>query len=297
MDNNCVAFMFDEIRYELNGVEIDRNRNVGIISSIKNFVSLTTERSRKLQNAGWIVINEYVGPRSRTKIGDFNFCVPLNVLLGFCEDYKHVVINARHELILIRSRTDANCIVRKPERHKNPTITLLKVQWRMPHVVLNDVNKLSLLRTLESGRYLSMGFRSWDLYAYSLLQTTNRHLWAVKSATQLEEPRYVIFALQTGKSNNLLKHASEFDDGNLTNVKLYLNSDFYPYDDMNLDFEKRRTAILYEMYAKFQKSYYGCERENALKFDALSLYIKISCDNVGKTGTYNLYILKFHVIM
>ncbi|EGI59882.1 hypothetical protein G5I_11944 [Acromyrmex echinatior] len=28
--NNCVAFMFDEIRYELNGVEIDHNRNVGI---------------------------------------------------------------------------------------------------------------------------------------------------------------------------------------------------------------------------------------------------------------------------
>ncbi|XP_024886454.1 uncharacterized protein LOC112463951 [Temnothorax curvispinosus] len=207
MDNNCVAFM---------------NRNVGITSSIKNFVSLTTERSRKLQNAEWIVINEYVGPRSRTRIGDFNFCVPLNVLLGFCEDYKHVVINARHELILIRSRIDANCIVTKPERHKNPTITLLKVQWRMPHVVLNDVNKLSFLRTLESGQYLSMGFRSWDLYEYPLLQTTNRHSWAVEAATQLEKPRYVIFALQTGRSNNLLKHAFEFDDGNLTNVNFVL---------------------------------------------------------------------------
>jgi len=31
--------MFDEIPYELNGVEIDRNRNVGIINSIKNYVS------------------------------------------------------------------------------------------------------------------------------------------------------------------------------------------------------------------------------------------------------------------
>jgi len=33
--NNCVAFMFDEIRYKFNGVEIDRNRNVEIISIIK----------------------------------------------------------------------------------------------------------------------------------------------------------------------------------------------------------------------------------------------------------------------
>ncbi|XP_024875671.1 uncharacterized protein LOC112457032 [Temnothorax curvispinosus] len=273
MDNNYVAFMFDEIRYELNGVEIDRNRNVGITSLIKNFVSLTAERSRKLQNAGWTVIKENVGPRLRTKIDDFNFCVPLNVLLGFCGDYKHVVINARHELILIRSRNDANCIITKPERHKNPTITLLKVQWRMPHVVLNDVNKLFLLRTLESGRYLSMGFRS--------------HSWAVKAATQLEKPRYVIFALQTGRSNDLLKHASEFDDGNLTNVKLYLNSDFYPYDDMNLDFEKRKTAILYEMYAKFQKLYYRCKQENALltmeEFDKWGPFVVIDCSRQNES--------------
>ena len=27
LGNNCVAFIFDEIRYELNGVEIDCNRN------------------------------------------------------------------------------------------------------------------------------------------------------------------------------------------------------------------------------------------------------------------------------
>jgi len=33
----------------------------------------------------------------------FNFYVSLSILLGFCEDYKHVIINARHELILIRN--------------------------------------------------------------------------------------------------------------------------------------------------------------------------------------------------
>jgi len=41
LGNNSVAFMSDEIRYELNGVETDRNRNVGITSTIKNYVSLT----------------------------------------------------------------------------------------------------------------------------------------------------------------------------------------------------------------------------------------------------------------
>jgi len=93
LGNNCVAFIFDEIRYELNGVEIDRNRNVGITSILKNYVTVSSDRSVILRNAGWDALT--------TAAGYFNFCVPLYVLLGFCEDYKRVVINARHELILI----------------------------------------------------------------------------------------------------------------------------------------------------------------------------------------------------
>jgi len=34
----------------------------------------------------------------------FNFCVPLSILLDFCEDY-NCVINARHELILSKRAT------------------------------------------------------------------------------------------------------------------------------------------------------------------------------------------------
>ncbi|XP_011865812.1 PREDICTED: uncharacterized protein LOC105560908, partial [Vollenhovia emeryi] len=246
--NNCVAFMFDEIRYELNGVEIDRIRNAGISSTIKSYVSLTYDKSQILRNDGWDIL-------STIPEGDFNFCVPLNMLLGFCEDYKRVVINARHELILIRARTDNNSI--KGDSKTEPEIELLKVQWRMPHVMLNETNKLSLLRALESGRYLSMSFRSWELYEYPLLQSTTRHSWAIKSATQLEKPRYVIFGLQTGRKNIMSEDASVFDDCNLTNVKLYLNSEFYPYDDLNLDFKRNKYAILFDMYARFRKTYYG----------------------------------------
>ena len=51
LSNNCVAFMFNEIQYELDGVEIDRSRNVGITNTIKNFVSLITSKSITLENA------------------------------------------------------------------------------------------------------------------------------------------------------------------------------------------------------------------------------------------------------
>ncbi|XP_050447455.1 uncharacterized protein LOC126849553 [Cataglyphis hispanica] len=257
--NNCVAFMFEEIRYELGGVEI--------------------KTETILQNAGWDF-----AAKSRL-VDDFNFCVPLSVLLGFCEDYKRVVINARHELILIRERNDHNCLV-SLESHE-PKILLLKIQWRMPHVVLNDINKLALLRTLDSGRYLSVAFRSWDLYEFPLLQSTTKHSWAVKAATQLEKPRYVIFALQSGRKNVLPQDSSIFDDCKLTNVKLYLNSDFYPYDDMNLNFEKSKIAVLYDMYSKFQKTYYGCDKDeaffNLVKFKTFGPIVVIDCSRQNKS--------------
>ncbi|RLU21197.1 hypothetical protein DMN91_005570 [Ooceraea biroi] len=132
----------------------------------------------------------------------------------------------------------------------------------MPHVYLNEINKLQLLRTLESGRFLGMAFHSWDLYEFPLLQSTTAHSWAVKAATQLEKPRYVIFALQTGRRNAATKDASLFDACDLSNVKLFLNSTFYPYDDMHLDFAKNRYAILYDMYVRFRRAYYALDRDD-----------------------------------
>ncbi|KAL6260853.1 hypothetical protein P5V15_008382 [Pogonomyrmex californicus] len=51
LGNNFVAFMFDEIRYELDSVEIDRNRNVGITSTLKHYVTTSSDRSVILRNA------------------------------------------------------------------------------------------------------------------------------------------------------------------------------------------------------------------------------------------------------
>ena len=120
-------------------------------------------------------------------------------------------------------------------------IELFKVQWRTPHIALNKINKLSMLRALESS-CLSMNFRSWDLYEYSLLQNMIKHSWTVKT-TQLEKPRYIVLALFcTGRKNVMSRDVSVFDDCNLSNVKIYLNSEFYPYD-LNLDFGKKSRPV------------------------------------------------------
>ena len=46
--------MFCEIRYELNGIEIYRNKNVGITSLMKTIVSFSLSQENSLENARWI---------------------------------------------------------------------------------------------------------------------------------------------------------------------------------------------------------------------------------------------------
>ena len=211
-----------------------------------------------MENAGW-------GLKRRDGLivkNHLNFCIPLKYLQGFFEDYKRMIINARHELILIRSRNDNNALI--GSQMLEPEIELLKLQWRVPHVTLNDVNKLSLLRTLESGQNLSICFHSWDLYEYPLLQSTTKHSWAVKASAQLENPRCIILALQTNRKNVMPEDITMFNNCKLSNVKLFLNSEFYPYDDMNLDFDKNKHTILFHMYTQFHKSYYGHSCNEAL---------------------------------
>ncbi|KAG5322118.1 MOS1T transposase, partial [Pseudoatta argentina] len=161
-------------------------------------VKIETYMYNPFANTTLIALNAGWNSRSDTE-EDFNFCVPLSMLLGFCEDYKRLIVNARHELILIRARNN-NCLVRNPVTESE--VELFKVQWRMPHVALNEVNKLSMLRALESGHYLSMSFRSWDLYKYPLLQNT----------TQLEKSRYVIFAADRLLANHRFTSFAEIEN-------------------------------------------------------------------------------------
>lgn len=265
--NNAFAYLFDELRYEVNGQVVDRVRNPGVTTTIKSYVSLSEGDLKGLSNSGWIDSGSKVGSTlDKTTIdskGNFSFCVPLNKLFGFAEDYKRLIVNARHELVLIRSSSDNNAIkwsksgptdTSDPEKVQ---VKLDRLAWRIPYVTLGDKQKIALLKQLSRGTSIPVEYRTWDLYEFPTLPTTSKHSWTVKTASQLEKPRYVIVGFQTGKRNDIKSNASMFDSCKVTNVKLFLNSTFYPYDDLKLDFDNNHYAVLYDMYTRFQESYYG----------------------------------------
>ncbi|KAG5323337.1 GVQW3 protein, partial [Acromyrmex heyeri] len=177
--NNCVVFMFDGIRYELNGMEIDRKRNVGITNTLKNYM---------------------------------------------------LIINARHELILVQVRNDYNCL-RNPVTESE--VKLFKLQW-MPHVALNRIiNATSIEKRLLFEHDISL------VESVRVSSITTEHSWTVKTS-----------------DNIMSRDISMFDDCNLSNVKFYLNLAFYPYDDLNLDFGKKRYVALFDTYVRFRRAYY-----------------------------------------
>lgn len=256
--NNPMAYLFDEIRYEISGVTVDSTKKVGISSTLKGLASITPNEKNLLSVAGWIAPDK--STLSPNSTGNFDFYVPLNLLLGFAEDYRRIIINVKQELVLLRTSNDKDCInaaAGTTDANLEWKLTLDKIVWRVPHVRLNDEHRITLLKKLKSDRDIVMPFRSWEFHEYPVLPTTQRHTWSVKTSTHLEKARYVIFGLQTKRRNELVANAGEFDHCKIINCKVYLNSQFYPYDNINISFEKKRYSVLYDMYARFQSSYYG----------------------------------------
>lgn len=246
--NNTAGFLFDEIRYEINGVPIDICKNVGITSILKGYLSFQKRDMSRMQLASWNIASDKTAVE-----GYLNYCIPLSSILGFVEDYRNVIINTKHELVLVRSRSDMNCFV---GTNNNASITIDKIQWRIPHISVSDAQKLKLMQFINKKQPIHMYFRSWELYEYPVLPTTNNHVWSVKASAQLNTSRYIIVAFQTNRNNRITADKSRFDHCNLSDLKVYLNSECYPYESLNVNFTNDQFAVLYDMYVRFQSSYY-----------------------------------------
>ena len=72
----------------------------------------------------------------------------------------------------------------------------------------------------------------------------------------------------------------------MTNLKLFLNSQYYPYGNLNLNFDQNQFALLYELDATFPNSYYGKDPEPLLNksiFMQYSPLIVIDCSKQNES--------------
>lgn len=272
--NNFASFLFNDVRYELNGVEIDRARNVGRASTMKLMIASrsselvgyksfcdalakTSPRAVKPEDA-----NAATDPFPTTT---YDITLPLSAWFGFCDDYRKVILNCKHELILNRSANSLNCITGGAVANGATKIELKlnKIQWKMPHITLSDKFKLGMLNYLSKNRKIVIQHRSMDLVEYPQLPQTSSHMWQVKTVSHVNRPRFVVVGLQTNRDNLITANASQFDESNVREIRLHLNSQIYPYNMNEINLTSGQYAELFDMYSHIHSSYYnGAEAAN-----------------------------------
>lgn len=243
---NFGAFLFSEVRFELNSVQIDQTKGLPWSMLLKGYASMTPQEARFQRVSSW-------GAEGAAAPATFSIAIPLKNVLGWAEDYSKALINSRCELILIRSRSDTNCFTGAEDI---VTISIDKIQWYVQHLTLSDTAKLKMLRHIESRQPIEMAFRSWSMHEYPTMPTTNKTIWQIKTSSRMESPRFIIVGFQTNRNNVIANSASIFDNVGITDLRVHLNSDIYPYEALKTNFDQVRFANLYYAYCKFQESYY-----------------------------------------
>ena len=109
----------------------------------------------------------------------------------------------------------------------------------------------------------------------------------------MEKPRFVILGFKTSRKDNVTANAVFFDHTFLRNVKLYLNSQSYPYGQINASYVNHQFSLIYDMYTNFQSAYYGKENEPLMprfKFKNQAMLVVIDCSKQNenlKTGPFD----------
>lgn len=252
---SAALHLFSEMRYELNGLEIDHCKEPGITFPLKHMLASKLSDVPDLHSLIWLSGQDI---KNRT----YRMFIPLKFIFGFCDDYNKVLANCRHELILVRSRLDTNFYISKDASIQ---FDIMKVQWKIPHITLSDHAKMGMLRAIERHENIPVAYRTWDLYEMPAVPQSMRNNWTVKTATQVGKPRYVVVAFQTNRNFIANEDPKVFDHCNITNIRLYLNNVRYPYDDLNLRFTEGDYAEVYRLLGRIQSSYYnGTQQLNAL---------------------------------
>ena len=163
----------------------------------------------------------------------------------------------KHTLTLVRT-SDGDPIFKVAAVGDAGKVKLSKISRMIPRVQHNDEMKYKLYKFIESKVVLEAAFRMRQGYVVEIPQSTTMY-WRLGVRTAPEKPRYVVIGIQVDKSGNQDHNASLFDQNNVVNKSVVLNSTKYPPLDANANFTKYQFARFYKYMTEFTLDYYGMD--------------------------------------
>ena len=251
--------LFQRIRYDLSGQEIENLVHPGQATTMLGLLKYPDDFSKSKglnqlwykdttlnaeeANVGW-EIRRFQIIKNSTPKGSFSFKIPLKHIFGFCEDYDKVVYGLKHTLTLTRNddndaifKTDANNGAVPPvDNVVDGKIELEHIYWFMPHVMPADKYKMELYKIIERKEKIPVGYRMIQCDSASISQNSTNFSWRLSVKSSPEVPRFIIVGFQTNKIGNQKQNPSIFNNVNISNIYVMLNSTRYPTTDYNISF-------------------------------------------------------------
>ena len=279
--NNGIMHLFKHIRYDLSGQEIENIVNVGQATTMLGLLKYPDDFSKsKGLNQLWYkdttnnADNDNAGFKIRkghifgsTPRGKFSFRIPLKHIFGFCEDYDKIVYGLKHTLTLTRNNDDDaifktntnNGAVPPVDNVADAKVHLSKISLFMPHVMPADEYKMELYKIIERKEKIPVGYRMIQCDNALIPENSTSFSWRLSVKSSPEIPRFIIVGFQINRIGNQKTNPSTFNDVNIRNIYVMLNSTRYPTTDYNISFAEGKFSRVYGDAANFRTKFFNMD--------------------------------------
>ena len=128
----------------------------------------------------------------------------------------------------------------------------------MPQIQLSPEYLAGMRSLIEQKVTIPISFRARSCEQITLTQTQN-YTWRLSVTGGVEKPRYIVIAFQTDKSDDQEQNPAIFDNLQLINAYVTLNSERFPTSDIITNFATNDYVKLYDIFDSFKKEYYGID--------------------------------------
>ena len=271
--NNAIPFLFDNIRYDLSGQEVESIFNPGQASTMLGLAKYSTNFNQGVglnqcwrldegdgtasltTNPGFTKRHDYFIKKPTPK-GSFRIAIDLEHIFGFFEDYDKILYGFTQSLTLVRNSTSNNAIFRTGTI--DGKVDLKKISWFMPKVTPSDGVKYELYKNIQSQITLDVAFRMRQCSTISI-PVAQTYTWRLGVRSSPEKPRYIMLAFQTDRNNGQVKNPAVFDHCGLKNAYVLLNNVRYPAIDFDANFTTNHYDNFYKDFVDFARKYYGID--------------------------------------
>lgn len=251
--DNFPAFLFSRIELKKHNTTIDSVDFPGITSTVKGLLTYAAQEKIMLPLYGFS--STFEGG------GKFEAMGPVGHLgLGFFDSLHYPMFKGGFEITFTRAEdsdsifhwksTDAGST--NPEDGK---ITIKSFVLRVPIVEYSYASKIQLidgLKQLSDKGQLKYPYYQWQCIEKKGVYGSSFTFDITNSYRNVYNPRFVIVALQTNRTNSQKANPSQFDSENIKNASVQINGVRYPQEMQNINIINGRWRTLYDMFLRFR---------------------------------------------